>query len=126
MLCICTANPPNCINLDMVRAFCWFATKDVCEMDNSNKQNMLYWWYMTKNIYNIGGRGVTKELLMYLMERIGKARGTGGGGSAAQQRQRKQDHDFVGEEKVMLTLCKHCFSGHQHQVISAQLPLFQR
>lgn len=29
-------------------------------MDNSNKRNALYWWYMT-NIYNIHGKGVTKE-----------------------------------------------------------------
>jgi hypothetical protein len=60
VLCVCTTNPPNRINLDVVREYCWFATKDVSEMDNSHKSKMLYWWYMT-NIYNIGGRGVTKK-----------------------------------------------------------------
>ena len=60
MLCVCKTNPPNLINLDVVREYCWFATKDISDMDNSHKRNMLYWWYMT-NIYNIGGRGVTKK-----------------------------------------------------------------
>jgi hypothetical protein len=60
VLCICKTDPPDKINLKVVHAFCWFATKEVTDMDNSNKQNMLYWWYMT-NIYNIDGWGVTRE-----------------------------------------------------------------
>jgi hypothetical protein len=55
--------------LEVVREYCWFATKDVCEMDNSNKQNMRYWWYMT-NIYNIGGRGISKKPPDYLTAAI--------------------------------------------------------
>ncbi|KAL3761564.1 hypothetical protein ACHAW5_010733 [Stephanodiscus triporus] len=46
---------PENINLEV-----GYANIDVTDMDNSNKRNMLYWWYMT-NIYNIGGRGVTKK-----------------------------------------------------------------
>ena len=60
VLCICKSDLPDKINLEVLQEFCWFATKEVTDMDNSNKQNMLYWWYMT-NIYNIGGKGVTKE-----------------------------------------------------------------
>ncbi len=60
VLCICKSDPPDKFNLEVLQEFCWFATKEVTDMDNSNKQNMLYWWYMT-NIYNIGGKGVTKE-----------------------------------------------------------------
>ena len=62
VLCVCTTDPLNRINLDVVREYCWFAMKDVREIDNSHKRNMLYWWYMT-NIYNISGRGVTKKPL---------------------------------------------------------------
>jgi hypothetical protein len=60
VLCICKTDPPDKINLEVLREFSWFATKEVTDMDNSNKWNMLYWWYMT-NMYNIGGKGVTKE-----------------------------------------------------------------
>ncbi len=60
IMCVCQTDPPKNINLEVVREYCWFATKDVTDMDNGNKWNMLYWWYMT-NIYNIGGRGVTKK-----------------------------------------------------------------
>ena len=60
VLCVCTTDPPSCINLDVVREYCWFATKGVCEMDNSHTCNMFYWWYIM-NTYNIGGRGVTKK-----------------------------------------------------------------
>ncbi len=41
-------------------------------MGNSNKHNMLYWWFMT-NIYNIGGKGVTKTLPECLIAVIHKA-----------------------------------------------------
>ena len=60
IMCVCQTDPPENINLEVVHEYCWFATKDVADMDNGNKRNMLYWWYMT-NIYNIGGRGVTKK-----------------------------------------------------------------
>jgi len=44
------------IDLEVVKQFCFFATKEVSKMNNSNKRNMLYWWYMT-NTYNICGKG---------------------------------------------------------------------
>ena len=51
VLCIGKTDPPDKINLEVVQEFCWFATKEVTDMDNSNKQNVLYWWYMTNLQY---------------------------------------------------------------------------
>ena len=58
--CICNTDPPSDINLEVVRQHCWFATKEVSQMDNGNKRNMLYWWYMT-NLYNVCGAGERKD-----------------------------------------------------------------
>ena len=58
--CICVSDPVDDIDLEVIRQYCWFATKDVCNMTNSNKRNMLYWWYMT-NIYNVCGAGRRKD-----------------------------------------------------------------
>ena len=41
-------------------------------MSNSNKQNMLYWWYMT-NTYNICGKGTHEEPPACLKSAIRKA-----------------------------------------------------
>jgi hypothetical protein len=60
VMCVCETDPPKNNNLEVVLEYCWFATKDISEMDNGNKRNMLYWWYMA-NIYNIGGWGVTQK-----------------------------------------------------------------
>ena len=43
MLCIWKVDPPDKINLKVVWEFCWFAMKEVTDMDNSKKRNMLYW-----------------------------------------------------------------------------------
>jgi hypothetical protein len=102
VLCICKSDLPDKINLEVLQEFCWFATKEVTDMDNSNKQNMLYWWYMT-NIYNIGGKGVTKERLrvlrlhfgMPIQNKTGNIQGTGWGIAVARKRRRKRDHDFI-------------------------------
>lgn len=72
LICVCKTDPPDKINLEVVREYCWFAAKEVSVMDNSNKRNMLYWWFMT-NIYNIGGKGVTKKPLECLIAAIRKA-----------------------------------------------------
>ena len=48
------------IDLEVVAQYCWFATKEVSKMDNSNKRNMLYWWYMT-NMYFVCGAGHRKD-----------------------------------------------------------------
>jgi hypothetical protein len=53
--CVCKTDSPNKINLEVVRKYCWFGTKEVSVMNKSNKHNMLYWWFMT-NIYNVGDR----------------------------------------------------------------------
>ena len=52
--CICNFDPVEDVNLQELRQYCWFATKDVDKMANTH--NMLYWWYMT-NTYNICGKG---------------------------------------------------------------------
>ena len=72
VICVCKTDPPDKINLEVVREYCWFATKEVRDMDNRNKRNMLYWWFMT-NIYNVGGRGVTKKPPECLIAAIRKA-----------------------------------------------------
>jgi hypothetical protein len=72
VVCICDANPPSKINLDVVREYCYFATKDVSQMDNGLKRNMLYWWYMT-NHYNICGKGNREEPPACLKAAIRKA-----------------------------------------------------
>ena len=41
-------------------------------MSNSNKRNMLYWWYMT-NTYNICGKGTREDPPAYLKAAIRKA-----------------------------------------------------
>ena len=54
--CICNFDPVEDVNLQELRQYCWFATKEVDKMANTHKRNMLYWWYMT-NTYNICGKG---------------------------------------------------------------------
>ncbi len=58
--------------MEAVREYCWFATKDVSDMDNRNKCNMLNWWFMT-NINNLGGRDVTMKPPECLIAAICKA-----------------------------------------------------
>ena len=70
--CVCKTDPIANIDLEVVRMYCWFATKDVCKMDNSNKRNMLYWWYMT-NIYTVCGKGRRKDPPACLKAAIRKA-----------------------------------------------------
>ena len=41
--CICITDPVDEIELEVVRQYCWFATKPVCNMTNNNIRNMLYW-----------------------------------------------------------------------------------
>lgn len=72
VVCICDANPPDKINLEMVYQYCYFATTDLSNMDNRKKRNMLYWWYMT-NHYNICGKGNRKEPPACLLAAIRKA-----------------------------------------------------
>jgi len=60
VLCICETDPVSKVNLEVIRQYYHFATKDVSKMDNSNKRNMLYWWYMT-NIYNICGKSKRED-----------------------------------------------------------------
>ena len=56
VVCVCQSDPVANIDLEVVCWYCHFATKKVCNMNNSEKRNMLYWWYMT-NVYNICGKG---------------------------------------------------------------------
>ena len=56
VLCVCESDPVDKVDLDVVRQYCYFATKPVDKMDNGNIRNMLYWWYMT-NTYHICGKG---------------------------------------------------------------------
>jgi len=60
VLCLCKTDPVDRIDLEVVKQYCFFATTEVAKMSNSNKQNMLYWWYMT-NTYNIFGKGTREE-----------------------------------------------------------------
>ena len=60
MECVCVTDPVSDIDLEVVAQYCWFATKEVSKMDNSNKRNMLYWWYMT-NMYFVCGAGHRKD-----------------------------------------------------------------
>jgi len=59
--CVCETDPVDKLDLEVVREYCYFATKTVDKMDNGLKRNMLYWWYMT-NIYHICGKGKRKPL----------------------------------------------------------------
>jgi len=59
-------------DLEVVGQYCFFATTEVTNMTNSNKQNMLYWWYMT-NTYNICGKGARQKSHACLKAAIHKA-----------------------------------------------------
>lgn len=72
VVCICDANPPSKIDLEIVHQFCYFATTDVQNMNNKKKRNMLYWWFMT-NHYNICGKGNRKKPPACLLAAIQKA-----------------------------------------------------
>ena len=54
LVCVCNTNPIDKINLETLKDECWFADKDVCNMENNEKRCMLYWWFAT-NIYGICG-----------------------------------------------------------------------
>ena len=72
ILCLCVTDPVTQIDLEVVKQFCYFATKEVSKMTNSNKRNMLYWWYMT-NTYNICGKGTRADPPECLKAAIRKA-----------------------------------------------------
>ena len=67
--CVCDTDPVDKLDLEVIREYCHFATKTVDKMDNGNKRNMLYWWYMT-NIYHICGKGKRKPLPSCLLYAI--------------------------------------------------------
>lgn len=105
VLCICKTDPPDKINLEVVREFCWFTTKEVTDMDNSNKRNALYWWYMT-NIYNISmvrvsprnrRRVLRLQFGMPIPKKTGNIWGTGRGRPVARQRWRNRDRDNIDD-----------------------------
>jgi len=72
VLCVCKSDPVDQIDLEVVKQYCFFATTEVSKMSNSNKRNMLYWWYMT-NTYNIFGKGSCEEPPTCLKAAIRKA-----------------------------------------------------
>ena len=72
VVCICESDPIEKLDLEVIRQYCWFATKDMNKMDNSKKCNMLYWCYMT-NHYNICGNGQREDPPVCLKAVIRKA-----------------------------------------------------
>ena len=72
VVCVCESDPVDGMDLETIRHFCWFATKDLSKMNNENKRNMLYWWYMT-NTYNICGKGRREDPPACLKSAIRKA-----------------------------------------------------
>ena len=59
--CLCDAIPVTQLNLETVKADCYFATDDLDEMSPSHKRNMVYWWYAT-SVYSIVGKGNVGQL----------------------------------------------------------------
>jgi len=69
VVCVCKTDPVDRIDLEVVRQYCFFATTELAKMKNSNKRNMLYWWYMT-NTYNICDKGTRQEPPACLMAAV--------------------------------------------------------
>ena len=63
--CVCDAIPLDNLNLETIKADCYFATDEVADMSNSHKRNMVYWWFAT-NVYTIVGKGNIEHLPLCL------------------------------------------------------------
>ena len=63
--CVCDAIPVSSLDLETIKADCYFATKDFDKMEPNHKRNMVYWWYAT-NVYSIVGKGNVQRLPLCL------------------------------------------------------------
>ncbi len=69
--CVCDAFPVDNLNLETIKADCYFATDDLADISNTHKRNMVYWWYAT-NVYCIVGKGKVEHLPLCLEYAIRK------------------------------------------------------
>ena len=71
LTCVCDAIPVSKLDLDTIKADCYFATDEITNMEPRHIRNMVYWWYAT-NVYSIVGKHNIQQLPICLEYEIRK------------------------------------------------------
>jgi hypothetical protein len=70
--CVVNVYPIDNAFLEEIAPECWFVTKEVPNMNPSEKRNIFYWWFMV-NVYHIGGKGKRRRPPKCLIKAIREA-----------------------------------------------------